>query len=58
MSPLIVIVNIASGDPEILNVKTVHTIRDGGRLILRTSRTPLVSWLEQEKIAYSSLDDF
>ena len=57
MSPSIVIVNIASGDPEMLNAKTVHAIREGGRLILRTSRTPLVSWLEQEKIAYSSLDD-
>jgi len=56
MSPSIFIVNIASGDPEILNAKTVYTIREGGRLILRTSRTPLVSWLEQEKIAYSSLD--
>ena len=57
MSQSIVIVNIASGDPEILNAKTVHAIREGGRLILRTSRTSLVSWLEQEKIAYSSLDD-
>ena len=57
MSPSIVIVNIASGDPEILNAKTVHSIKEGGHLILRTSRTPLVSWLEQEKIAYSSLDD-
>ena len=57
MSPSIVIVNIASGDPEILNAKTVQSIKEGGHLILRTSRTPLVSWLEQEKIAYSSLDD-
>lgn len=57
MSPSIVIVNISSGDPEILNAKTIHAIREGGRLILRTSRTPLVSWLEQEKIDYSSLDD-
>ena len=57
MSQSIIIVNIASGDPDILNMKTVRAIREGGRLILRTSRTPLVPWLEQEKIAYSSLDD-
>ena len=57
MNQSIVIVNIAAGDPEMLNKKTIHAIRESSQLILRTSRSPLVSWLEQEKISYSSLDD-
>ena len=57
MERSVTIVNIASGDPDLLNAKTVQAMREGGCLILRTSRSPIVSWLEREKIAFSSLDD-
>ena len=57
MEQTITIVNIASGIKNLLNEETVQTIKTGGQLILRTSRTPIVSWLKQEKIDYLSLDD-
>lgn len=56
MNPLVFIVSIANGDPDLLNAKTVKTLKECGQLVLRTSRTPLVSWLEKEKLNYFSLD--
>lgn len=57
MKALIIIVSIANGDPDLLNGKTIHAMKEGGQLILRTSENPLTDWLKQQKIAYSSLDD-
>ena len=57
MNQTVTVVNIASGDPDLLNAKTLQALREGGRLVLRTSVTPLVSFLNQEKISFSSLDD-
>ena len=57
MHPTITLVSIAAGDPDLLNAKTIRALREGGRLFLRTSRSPFVSWLEAEKICFSSLDD-
>ena len=57
MHPSITVVNIAAGDPDLLNEKTVRTMKNGGRLVLRTSRSPITSWLAQQEIAFTSLDD-
>ena len=57
MKPAVTVVNIATGDPELLNGKTVSALRKGDKLVLRTARSPLVSWLQNEKIDFVSLDD-
>lgn len=57
MQPTITLVNIANGDPDFLNTKTVNVLRKSGLVFLRTSRSPIVSWLNSEKIPFSSLDD-
>ena len=57
MNPTIIIVNIANGDPDLLNIKTVRILQECGHLILRTAAHPLVQWLDQNSISYSSLDD-
>ena len=54
--PTIFIVSIASGDPELLNTKTINTIKHSGHVYLRTDKTPFIEWLNQEKIGYSSFD--
>ena len=52
------IVSLGSGDPDLLNQKTVDALRSTGSLILRTARHPIVSWLQQNAISFSSLDRF
>lgn len=57
MKPLITLVCVGSGDPELLNAETIFTLRKSTCLILRTSRSPITSWLEQKSIDFSSLDE-
>ena len=57
MNPTIIIVNIANGDPDLLNIRTVRILQECRQLVLRTAASPLVQWLDQNKIPYSSLDD-
>ena len=52
------IVSLGSGDPDLLNQKTVDALRSTGSLILRTASHPIVSWLQQNAISFSSLDRF
>ena len=56
MSAGIIVVSIGSGDPELLNMKTVRVLREGGSLVLRTGRHPLAAWLEENAIPFSTLD--
>ena len=56
MSQSIIIVNIAFGDPDLLNEKTIHAIRNSKKTVLRTSCNPIASWLRHEKICFSALD--
>ena len=56
MSSGIIIVSIGSGDPELLNIRTVRILREGGSLVLRTGRHPLVSWLRENTVPFSTLD--
>ena len=53
----IVIVSLGSGDPDLLNSRTLETLRSTQCLILRTSRHPFSLWLENNHISYSSCDD-
>ena len=54
----ITIVSIGSGDPDLLNIKTISTIKKAESLILRTGYTPFTSWLIQNNLAYKTLDEF
>lgn len=54
--PSIYIVSIASGDPDLLNMKTIKTLKDSRQLFLRTEKSPIVEWLLREKINFSSFD--
>ena len=52
----IYIVSIASGDPDLLNMKTVKALKGSRQLFLRTEQSPIVEWLNHEKIQFSSFD--
>ena len=56
MSAGIIVVSIGSGDPELLNMKTVRFLREGGSLFLRTGRHPLASWLHENGVPFTTLD--
>ena len=51
------ILSIGPGDPSLLNQATVDRLRTADPLILRTDRHPLVSWLNEQDIPYSPLDE-
>lgn len=51
------ILSIGPGDPSLLNQATLDQLYAADPLILRTDHHPLVSWLNEKKIAYTSLDD-
>ena len=52
----IIVISLGPGDPDLLNMKTLRTIREAKQLVLRTGRHPLVPWLEENLITFSTLD--
>lgn len=57
MKQNIILVNISSGNPDCLSIQTIKTIKENKTLVLRTSQSAIVVWLNQEKIPFLSLDD-
>ena len=57
MKTRLTIVSIGPGDPALLNSATADALRAAGLLLLRTDHHPLVSWLGEQDIAWTSLDD-
>ena len=58
MNPRIIVVSLGTGDPDLLNAKTISALRTPVPLILRTGIHPIVSWLEENGITFSTLDRF
>ena len=56
MIPSVTVVSLGTGDPDLLNVKTVRVLRGAKALFLRTGRHPAAEWLEKERIPFSTLD--
>ena len=56
MKAAITILSLGSGDPELLNLKTIRAMEHTERLILRTGKHPAASWLEKREIPFSTLD--
>ena len=54
---LLTVVSIGPGDTSLLNQRTFNEIHKASPLILRTDLHPLVSWLNEQRISYVSLDD-
>ena len=58
MKPVITIVSLGPGDPDLLNIKSINALRNACSLILRTANHPLTAWLDLQKISWCSLDHF
>lgn len=56
MESRITIVSLGSGDPDLLNGKTLQALRDASVIILRTGRHPFSNWLLNNQISFSTLD--
>jgi len=57
MKQRIILVNISAGNPDFLSIQTIKTISESKMLVLRTSQSAIVPWLNQKKISFLSLDD-
>ena len=51
------VLSVGPGDPALLNRATEDALRAADLLVLRTDHHPLVSWLNEQNIIYTSLDD-
>ncbi len=51
------VVSIGPGEASFLNPATIEYLRMASPLILRTDHHPLVSWLNEQKIPYVSMDE-
>ena len=56
MKAEIIIVSVGSGDPELMNAKTIKTILNAERLVLRTGNHPIVQWLRCQDLSFETLD--
>ena len=58
MKPHIIVLSLGPGDPDLLTLQSANALRHARRLILRTSRHRVAKWLEEQAIAYETLDDY
>lgn len=58
MKPSITVVSLGPGSPELMTMQTVNALRKARRLILRTARHQAVTWLTENGLTYTSLDDY
>lgn len=58
MKPSITVVSLGPGDPRLLTLQTADTLRHARRLILRTARHRAAKWLEEQGVAFESLDGY
>ena len=56
MSTGIIVISLGPGDPDLLNRKTVQALKSAGQVFLRTGKHPIVSWLNEMHIPYTTLD--
>ncbi len=52
----IIVLSLGNGDPDLLNIKTLKALRESDSLFLRTGNHPIVSWLKENGISFSTLD--
>lgn len=55
---LISVVPLGPGSPELLTLQAADALCSAPRLILRTDRHPVASWLRERGVAFESLDNF
>ncbi|MDO4484433.1 MAG: nucleoside triphosphate pyrophosphohydrolase [Clostridia bacterium] len=56
MNPVITVVTLGPGDPEALTLKSANALKAAGKLMLRTGRHGITRWLDENSIAYETLD--
>lgn len=56
MKPTITVVSMGPGDPSLLTLQASELLHSGKKIILRTERHPVASWLAEQDISFSSLD--
>ena len=56
MKPVITVVSLGPGDPELMNLKTVRALRGADRPVLRTGRHPAADWLREQGQTFETLD--
>ena len=56
MSSGIIIISLGSGEPDLLNLKSTNALKRSAAVFLRTGKHPIVSWLKENGIEFSTLD--
>ena len=58
MKKTITVIPLGPGNPELLTIQTVNALHSAKRIILRTSNHPVTAWLDEQNLAWQSLDSF
>ena len=56
MSPLITVVSLGPGDPALLTLGACQALQQANKVVLRTGRHGVSSWLMEQRIPYTTLD--
>lgn len=57
MKPNVTVVSLGPGDANLLTLQAADKLRSAKRLVLRTERHRAVAWLQEQGIAFTSLDE-
>ena len=58
MKPSITVVSLGPGGQELLTLQSADALRGARRLILRTARHRVAPWLDEQGVAYETLDGY
>ncbi len=58
MKNRITVIPLGPGRPELMTVQSVNALQSAKRIILRTSRHPVSSWLTEQGLSWQSMDSF
>lgn len=57
MKPIVTVVTLGPGDPNLLTLQAAEALRQAKQLVLRTQRHGVSAWLQGQGIAFTSLDE-
>ena len=56
MKPVVTVVSLGPGDPKLLTIQSLETLRKSRCLVLRTARHRTAEWLKEETIHFENFD--
>ncbi|MBR7175637.1 MAG: tetrapyrrole methylase, partial [Clostridia bacterium] len=56
--PVITVIPLGPGAPELLTLQSAEALKKAKRLFLRTGKHPVAAWLREQSVPFESMDAF